>query len=90
MNAAQEAIDIVACAAEEARDRAEQLGDRAAALYDDVFGPLLPEDPDESMGATEAEYDAADAAAAAADAVATILEATVALMETALAARTAA
>lgn len=87
MNAAQEAIDIVACAAEEARDRAEQLGERAAALYD-VFGPL-PEDPDEHIGATEAEYDAADAAAAAADAVATILEATVTLME-ALAARTAA
>ncbi len=88
MNAAQEAIDIVACAAEEARDQAEQLGERAAALYRDVFGPL-PEDPDEHIGATEAEYDAADAAAAAADAVATILEATVTLME-ALAARTAA
>lgn len=88
MNAAQEAIDIVACAAEEARDRAEQLGDRAAALYDDMFGPL-PEDPDEHIGATEAEYDAADAAAAAADAVASWLEATVTLME-ALAARAAA
>jgi len=86
MNAAQEAIDIVACAAEEARDQAEQLGERAATLYDDVFGPL---DPDEFIGATEADYDAADAAAAAADAVATILEATVTLME-ALAARTAA
>lgn len=88
MNAAQEAIDIVACAAAEARDQAEQLGERAAALYAGVFGPL-PEDPDEFIGATEAEYDAADAAAAAADAVATILEATVTLME-ALAARTAA
>ena len=88
MNAAQEAIDIVACAAEEARDQAEQLGERAAELYRDVFGPL-PEDPDEHIGATEAEYDAADAAAAAAAAVATILEATVTLME-ALAARTAA
>lgn len=80
MNAAQVAIDIVACAAQEARDRAELLAERAAALYDDVFGPL-PQDPDEHIGATEAEYDAADAAAAAADAVATILEATVALLE---------